>query len=164
DAAARRLNERVAKMNGRIVDVKCGMDDHLYPHIFTAIAGRRWVIGHSLSLAVYKCARSVECRIDMGKVISMAINKGIQDGLRAGIKHGKEGRSLAQIEAYDPEIEAKFVAVVSEFNNISFPLLDELEGLRDSPLAPIMSALTLKDDHGNVDTSPSFSGFQPSLY
>ncbi|GJS73362.1 hypothetical protein Tco_0706203 [Tanacetum coccineum] len=129
DAAARRLDERVAEMNGRIADVKRDMDDHLYPHMFTAIAGRRWVI-------------------------SMAINKGIQEGLRAGIKHGKEGRSLAQIEAYDPEIEAKFVVVVSEFKNISFPLLDELEGLRDSPLAPIMSALTLKDDHGNVDTSP----------
>ncbi|GKE67140.1 hypothetical protein Tco_1521301, partial [Tanacetum coccineum] len=124
DAAARRLDERVAEMKGRIADVKRDMNDHLYPHMFTAIARRLWVIGHGLRLAVYKCAPSVECA-----------------------QHGKEGRSLAQIEAYDPEIEAKFVVVVSEFKNISFPLLDELEGLRDSPLAPIMSALTLKDDH-----------------
>ncbi|GKB28659.1 hypothetical protein Tco_0868060 [Tanacetum coccineum] len=120
DAAARCLDERVAKMNDRIAD----------------------------------CAQSVECRTAMGKVISMAINKGIQEGLKASIKHGKEGRLLAQIEAYDPETEAMFVAAVFEFENVSFPLLDELEGLRDSPLTPIMPALTLKDDHGNVDTSP----------
>nr|GEU98335.1 putative transposase (putative), gypsy type [Tanacetum cinerariifolium] len=60
----------------------------------------------------------------IGKVISMAINKGIQEGLKAEIEHGKEGRSLAQIEAYDPETKAKYVVVVFEFENVSFPLLD----------------------------------------
>ncbi|GJV32955.1 hypothetical protein Tco_1393355 [Tanacetum coccineum] len=131
DAAARRPDERVAEMNGCIADVKRDMDEHLYPYMFTAIAGQRWVIGHGLRLAVYKCARSAECRTTMRKVISMAINKGIQKGLK--------------------------------FENVPFPLLDKLDCLKDSLLAPIMSALTLKDDHGNVDTSPSFSGFQPSL-
>ncbi|GKB44190.1 hypothetical protein Tco_0889132, partial [Tanacetum coccineum] len=137
DAAAQRLDERVAGLDGRIADVKRDMDDHLYPHMFTAIAGRRWVVGHGLRLVVYKCARSVECHTSIGKVISMAINKGIQEDLKAEIEHGKEGRSLDQIEAYDPETEAKYVAVVFEFENISFPLLDELEGLKDSSLALI---------------------------
>ncbi|GKC42940.1 hypothetical protein Tco_1060662 [Tanacetum coccineum] len=41
DAAARCLDERVAEMNGRIADVKRDMDEHLYSHMFTAIAGRR---------------------------------------------------------------------------------------------------------------------------
>ncbi|GJY06143.1 hypothetical protein Tco_0373197 [Tanacetum coccineum] len=54
----------------------------------------------------------------------------------------------AQVEAYEPGTEGKYVAMVSEFENVSFPLLEELEGLKDSPLALIMSALTLKDDHG----------------
>ncbi|GJV42364.1 hypothetical protein Tco_1420804 [Tanacetum coccineum] len=131
DAMARRFDERVTEMNGHIADVKRDMDEHLYLHMFTAIVGRWWVIGHG--------------------------------GFKGRHKAWEEGRLLAQIEAYDPETEAKFMATISEFKNVSFPLLDELEGLRDSLLTPIMSALTLKDDHANVDTSPSFSGFQPSL-
>ncbi|GJU65957.1 hypothetical protein Tco_1252216 [Tanacetum coccineum] len=118
DAAAQRLDERVAEPDGRLADVKHDMDDHLYPHMFTAIVGRGWVIGHGLLLAVYKCARSVECHTTMGQVISMVINKCIQEGLKARIEHGKEGR--------------------------------------DSSLTLIMSALTLKDDHGDVDSTPSF--------
>ncbi|GKB14620.1 hypothetical protein Tco_0848543 [Tanacetum coccineum] len=97
------------------------------------------------------------------KVILMAINKGIQQGLEAGIVHGKAGRSLTQIEAYDSMVEGKYVVAVSAFENMSFPLLDELEGLKDYSLALIMSALTLKDDHGNADTTPEFRRFQPSL-
>ncbi|GKC42941.1 hypothetical protein Tco_1060663 [Tanacetum coccineum] len=101
----------------------------------------------------------------MGKVISMAINKGIQEGLKADIKHGKEGRLLAQIQAYNPETKAMFVAAVFEFENVSFPLLDELEGLRDSPLTPIMPALTLKDDHdsGEVICEMLLSQVVPSV-
>ncbi|GJR48378.1 hypothetical protein Tco_1316481 [Tanacetum coccineum] len=163
DAAERHFAERASELDARIADVRRDMDNDLYPHMLTAIAGRRWVIGHGLRLAVYKCARFVECRSAMGKVISMAINKGIQQGLEAGVVHGKAGRSLAQLEAYDPEVEGKYVAAVFEFENISFPLLDELESLKNSPLASIMSALVLKDDQGNVDGIPEFARFQPSL-
>ncbi|GJY01857.1 hypothetical protein Tco_0360009 [Tanacetum coccineum] len=130
--------------------------------MLTAIAGRRWVIRHGFRLAVYKCALSIECRSAMGKVISMAIIKGIQQGLEAGVVHGKAGRSLAQIEAYDPKVEEKYVATVSEFESVSFLLLDELESLKDLPIALIMSALVLKDDHGNTDVAPEFAPFQPS--
>nr|GEV54508.1 hypothetical protein [Tanacetum cinerariifolium] len=113
DAADRHFAERAYELDARIVDVLRDMDNDLYPHMLTAIAERRWVVGH---------------------------------GLEAGVVYGKAGRSLAQLEAYDPEVEGKYVAVVSEFEDISFPLLDELESLKDSPLASIMSALVLKDD------------------
>ncbi|GKA43412.1 hypothetical protein Tco_0736136 [Tanacetum coccineum] len=163
DATERQFAERVSELDARIADVRRDMDNDLYPHMLIAIAGRRWVIGHGLRLAVYKCARSVECHSAMGKVISMAINKGIQQGLEAGVIHGKAGRSLAQLEAYDPEVQGKYVVAVSEFENISFTLLDELESLKDSPFASIMFALVLKDDQGNVDAAPEFARFQPSL-
>ncbi|GKG17037.1 hypothetical protein Tco_0361994, partial [Tanacetum coccineum] len=101
--------EHAAKLDARIADVLRDMDNDLYPHMLTAIAGRRWVIRHGFRLAVYKCALSIECRSAMGKVISMAIIKGIQQGLEAGVVHGKAGRSLAQIEAYDPKVEEKYV-------------------------------------------------------
>nr|GFA64871.1 hypothetical protein [Tanacetum cinerariifolium] len=80
-----------------------------------------------------------------------------------GVVYGKAGRSLTQIEAYDSKIERKYVVAVSEFKGVSFHLLDELESLKDSPLALIMFALTLNDDHGNTDVTPEFRRFQPSL-
>ncbi|GJS81626.1 hypothetical protein Tco_0748167 [Tanacetum coccineum] len=156
DAAERQFSERAGELDARIADVRRDMDNDLYPHMLTAIAGRRWVVGHGFRLAVHKCARSVECHSALGKVISLAINKGIQEGLEAEVVHGKAGRSFPQIEAYDPEIETKYVVAVSKFENVSFPLLDELEGFKDSPLALIMSALTLKDDHGDTNTTPEF--------
>ncbi|GJU08128.1 hypothetical protein Tco_1124558 [Tanacetum coccineum] len=155
--------KQAAALDARIADVRRDMDNDLYLHMLTAIARRRWVVGHGIHLAVHKFARSVECRSALGKVISMAINKSIQQGLKAGVVHDKAGRSLSQIEAYDPEIEGKYVAAVSKFKGVSFPLLDELESLKDSPLALIMSALTLKDDHGNTNATSEFRQFQPSL-
>nr|GEX16880.1 putative transposase (putative), gypsy type [Tanacetum cinerariifolium] len=161
DAAERRFTEHAAALDACIADVRRDMDNELYPQILTAIVGRRWVVGHGFCLPVYKCARSVECCSALGKVISMAINKGIQQGLEAGFVHGTASRSLAQIEAYDPEVEGKYVAAVFEFKGVSFSLLDELESLKDSPHALIMSALILKDDQGNMDATPEFSRFQP---
>ncbi|GJV15357.1 hypothetical protein Tco_1360680 [Tanacetum coccineum] len=143
DAAEQRFSKRAAALDARIADVRCDMYNDLYPHMLTAIAGRTWVVGHNIRLAVHKCACSVECRSALGKVISMAINKGIQQGLEAGVVHGKASRSLTQIKAYDLEIEGK--------------------SLKDFPLALIMSALTLKDDHGHTDATPEFHRFQPSL-
>nr|GEW84382.1 hypothetical protein [Tanacetum cinerariifolium] len=40
---------------------------------------------------------------------------------------------------------------------------EELEGLKDSLLALIISALTLKDDHGETYANPELYQFQPSL-
>ncbi|GKA69940.1 hypothetical protein Tco_0776004, partial [Tanacetum coccineum] len=48
--------------------------------------------------------------------------------------------------AYDPDVESKYVAAVNDFENVSFSLLEELEALKDSPLALIMSDLTLDGD------------------
>ncbi|GJX13807.1 hypothetical protein Tco_0205565 [Tanacetum coccineum] len=73
------------------------------------------------------------------------------DGFLATTFHGKAGRSLAQVKAYDHDVESKYVAAVNDFKNVSFSLLEELEALKDSPLAPIMSALTLD---GDVDSIP----------
>ncbi|GJZ43548.1 hypothetical protein Tco_0590803 [Tanacetum coccineum] len=142
DAEARRFEQRSAELDARIADVMCDMDNDLYPHMFTAIARQRWILNHGVRLAVMKCAQSTECRFALGKVISLAINKGIQEGLEAGIEHRKSGRTLAQVEAYDPGVKDEFISDVTDFENVSFALLDELESLKDSPLASIMSALS----------------------
>ncbi|GKC42841.1 hypothetical protein Tco_1060563 [Tanacetum coccineum] len=115
DAAERHFLKRAATLDAHIADVRRDMDNNLYPHMLTAIAGRRWVVRHGIRLAVHKCVCSVECRSALGRVISMAIHKGIQQGLEAGVVHGKASRSLTPIEACDPEIEGKYVATVAEF-------------------------------------------------
>nr|GEX15980.1 hypothetical protein [Tanacetum cinerariifolium] len=141
DVAERHFLEQAAELDACIAEVRRDMDNDLYPHMLTAIVEKRWVVKHGFRLAVHKCARSVECCSTLGKFISMAINKGIQQGLEAGVMHGKDGRSLTQIEDYNPKIKGKYVATVSEFESVSFPLLDELEGLKDSPFALMLNIL-----------------------
>nr|GFA26793.1 hypothetical protein [Tanacetum cinerariifolium] len=122
-ATKRCFAKRVAELDTRIFYVRRDMDNDLYPYMLTDIAGRRWVVGHSFRLAVYKHST----------------------------------------EAYDPEVEGKYVVAVSKFEGVSFPLLDELKSLKDSPIALIMFALILKDDHGNRVVAPEFTRFQPSI-
>ncbi|GJT75063.1 hypothetical protein Tco_1041788 [Tanacetum coccineum] len=52
--------------------------------------------------------------------IGCAINKGIQDGLKAGVDHGKAGRDLSVIEAYDPSAESKYIDVVNALGAVDF--------------------------------------------
>nr|GFB04326.1 hypothetical protein [Tanacetum cinerariifolium] len=87
-------------------------DEELYPHMLTAIAGRRWVIGHGLRLAVMKCAESTKLRRVFTDVVSAGIAKGMSEGLKHGVYHGKAKVDLAAIEAYDPEADTKYVAAL----------------------------------------------------
>ncbi|GJV89047.1 hypothetical protein Tco_1532985, partial [Tanacetum coccineum] len=165
------LNRHVIKLGSdcerlrkeAVGETRRDMDNDLYPYMFTAIAARRWILSHGVRLAVTKYAQSIECQSALGKVITLAVNKGIQEVLEAGIEHGKSGRTLAQVEAYDPGVKDDFVSAVTDFKNVSFGLLDELESLKDSPLASIMYALVLKDAQVNVVSTPELQQFQPSL-
>nr|GFB99638.1 hypothetical protein [Tanacetum cinerariifolium] len=140
DAEAQRIAHLNAKLDVCIAKLNHNMDIELYSHMLIGVTGRRWMIGMA---------------------ISMAINKGIQEGLEAGIEHGKANRSLAEVEAYDSEIEAKYVVVVHELENVSFSLLDQLEVLKDSPLELLMSSLTLEGDHDEDDPTSEFCKLQP---
>nr|GEW73685.1 hypothetical protein [Tanacetum cinerariifolium] len=53
-------------------------DEDLYPHMLTAIAGRRWVIRHGLRLAMMKCAESLEMRQVFADVVSTEL-EGLKD-------------------------------------------------------------------------------------
>ncbi|GKG45079.1 hypothetical protein Tco_0495157, partial [Tanacetum coccineum] len=48
------------------------------------------------------CLQSPEYLSVLGKAIGRAVNKGIQDGLVASIEHGKAGRALTDVAAYNP--------------------------------------------------------------
>nr|GFA94112.1 hypothetical protein [Tanacetum cinerariifolium] len=50
-----RVEKRCAKMDARLDALSIDFDEEMYPHMLTAIAGDRWVIGRGLRLAVMKC-------------------------------------------------------------------------------------------------------------
>nr|GEW45163.1 hypothetical protein [Tanacetum cinerariifolium] len=160
DATTRCFDDQCDELDACIAELNHDMDAELYPYMLTAVAGRRWVIGHGFRLAVMKRAQSIECSAALGKVIYMDINKGIKEGLVAGIEHGKTGRSLAEVDAYDSRDGDAYVAAVNEFENVSFTLLEQLETLKDSLIELLMSALTVEGVHGDGDPTPEFCKLQ----
>ncbi|GKF72364.1 hypothetical protein Tco_0208478, partial [Tanacetum coccineum] len=107
------------------------VDEELYPHMLTAIAGCRWVIGHGLRLAVMKCVESTELRQAFANVVSAGIAKGMSEGLKYGVEHRKAGLELTAVEAYDPAADNKYVVALHNLKDLSCPLIDELEQLKD---------------------------------
>ncbi|GJS45731.1 hypothetical protein Tco_0595852 [Tanacetum coccineum] len=165
-----RVNARCVEMDARLDALSVDFNEELYPHMLKAIAGRRWVIGHGLCLAVMKCAESTELRQAFANVVSAGIAKGMSEGLKYGVEHGKAGLELTTVEAYDPEADNKYVAALHNLKDLSYPLIDELEQLKDAPLDVIMASLYLESDTGEDapqsirDLRPSFSQLKIPVY
>ncbi|GJZ73257.1 hypothetical protein Tco_0637403 [Tanacetum coccineum] len=149
-----RVTSRCAEMDARLDALSIDFDEELYPHMLTAIAGRRWVIGHGLRLAVMKCAESMELRQVFANVVSAGIAKGMSEGLRHGVEHGKAKLDLAAVEAYDPEADDKFTTALQALKDLEYPLVDQLERLKDAPIDLIMASLHLESDTG--EDAPQF--------
>nr|GEW51713.1 hypothetical protein [Tanacetum cinerariifolium] len=116
-----RVEYRCAEMDARLDKLSVYFNEELYPHMLTAIVGRRWVIGHGLRLAVMKC-------------------------LKHGIEHGKADQDLAAVEAYDPEADRKYIKALQDLKDLKYPLVDQLERLKDAPMKLIMASLHLESD------------------
>nr|GEY55595.1 hypothetical protein [Tanacetum cinerariifolium] len=161
-----RVEQRCAELDALSID----FDEELYPHMLTTIAGRMWVIGHGLRLAVMKCGESLEMRQAFVDVVSAGIAKGMSEGLRHGVEHGQAKLNVESIEVYDPEAKTKFVAALQVLKDLKYPLIDQLEGLKDAPINVIMAALYLESDTGNYasqyirDLRPSSSQLTIPVY
>ncbi|GJS17098.1 hypothetical protein Tco_0411570 [Tanacetum coccineum] len=83
-----RVEQRCTEIDVLLDKLSVDFDEELYPHMLTAIAGRRWVIGHGLRLAVMKCAESTELRQVFANVVSFGIAKGMSKGLKYSVEHG----------------------------------------------------------------------------
>nr|GEW00352.1 hypothetical protein [Tanacetum cinerariifolium] len=177
-----RVNSRCAEMDARLDALSIDFDEEcldrrndpgrlfpelnryikeLYPHMLTAIAGRRWVIGHGVRLAVMKCAESTELRQVFADVVSAGIAKGMSEGLKHGVEHKKDKVDLAAIEAYGPEADTKYVAALHALKDLKYPLIDQLEKLKDAPKDVIMASLFLESDSGE-DTPHWIHELRPS--
>nr|GEX70028.1 hypothetical protein [Tanacetum cinerariifolium] len=111
-------------------------DEEMYPHMLKAIAGRRWIIEHSLCLEVMKCAESTELRQVFADVVSSGIAK----------EHRKAKVDLAAIEAYNLVADTRYVAALHALKDLKYPLVNQLEKLKDAPIDVIMESLFLESD------------------
>ncbi|GKB11738.1 hypothetical protein Tco_0845661, partial [Tanacetum coccineum] len=65
-------------LDSKLMALSLHLDKEFYPRFLTTIAGRRWIIGHDLRLAVMKCHQSPEYGAAFGAIIGFTIDKGIQ--------------------------------------------------------------------------------------
>nr|GEW66309.1 hypothetical protein [Tanacetum cinerariifolium] len=66
--------------------------------------------------------------------ISKAVEKGMQEGLSAGIIHGAERRKLADVAAYNPSTKADYLSALQRLQNVNFSLIAELKSDKDASL------------------------------
>ncbi|GJV67432.1 hypothetical protein Tco_1482941, partial [Tanacetum coccineum] len=71
---------------------------------------------------------------------------GMSEGLKHRVEHKKAKLYLATIEAYDPEADTKYVAVLHALKDLKYPLVDQLEKLKDAPIDLIMASLYFESD------------------
>ncbi|GJV35817.1 hypothetical protein Tco_1408294, partial [Tanacetum coccineum] len=95
DEQATDLANRVAELDAQLLEMASHLEEEFYPHFLTTISGWWWILTHGLKLILFKCLQSNEYLRVLGEAIGCAINKGMQDGLRAGVDHGKAGRDLS---------------------------------------------------------------------
>nr|GEV47775.1 hypothetical protein [Tanacetum cinerariifolium] len=84
-----RVSSRCAKIDARLDALSIDFDDGQYPHMLTEIVGHRWIIGPVLRLAVMKCVESTELRQFFVDFVSAKIVKGMSEGVKQGVEHGK---------------------------------------------------------------------------
>nr|GEX58195.1 hypothetical protein [Tanacetum cinerariifolium] len=135
-----RVEQRCAEMDARLDALSIDFDEELYPHMLTAIASRRQAFAD---------------------VVSARIAKGMSKGLRHGVDHGQTQLTLKSIEAYNPEAKDKYVAALQALKDLKYPLVDQLEGLKDAPMDVIMAALYLESNTGN-DAPQHIRDLRPS--
>nr|GEW40899.1 hypothetical protein [Tanacetum cinerariifolium] len=104
----------------------------------------RWILTHGLKLILLKCLHSTEYLRVLRGAIGCAINKGMQDGLAAGIDHGKAGRDISMIKAYGPSVEAKYANAVEALRVVDFLLLSELKSKKYASMTGLMDSLRLE--------------------
>nr|GEV95194.1 hypothetical protein [Tanacetum cinerariifolium] len=89
-----------------------------------------------------------------------AIEKGMQEGLSAGITHSVGGRTLTDVAMYNPFAEAGYLSALRRLQSVNFPLIAELKANKDASVEVIMNLFRLEDalakKLGLVELQPHF--------
>ncbi|GJV81803.1 gypsy type transposase [Tanacetum coccineum] len=123
DNLMRPLETRLAEIDADFTRCCMRFQESFHPHLLNVVAGRRWLLTHGMQLLMAKCLNSTEYMEALGHAFGRAIEKGMQEGLAAGIEHGQAGRCLTDLEAYIPSAEADFNSAVRDLRDLNFSLL-----------------------------------------
>ncbi|GJR73521.1 hypothetical protein Tco_0085886 [Tanacetum coccineum] len=145
DNLMRPLETRLAEIDADFTRCCMRFQESFHPHLLNVVAGRRWLLTHGMKLLMAKCLNSTEYMEALGNAFSRAIEKGMQEGLAAGIEHGQAGRCLTDLEAYIPSAEDDFNSAVSNLRGLNFSLLQEISNKKDASTWDIMDLLRLDD-------------------
>ncbi|GJQ98952.1 hypothetical protein Tco_0521937 [Tanacetum coccineum] len=154
------VNERVEKLDADLAEMACHLEEKFYLHLLTTISDRRWILTHGLKLVLVKCLNSPEYLTALGAAISRSIEKGMQDGLAVGIDYGRAVRSLADIVAYNPSVEADFNSALQELREVDFRLLADLKSHKDASIEDVMNLLRLESPFADA---PGIDSLQPDI-
>ncbi|GJR33733.1 hypothetical protein Tco_1209417 [Tanacetum coccineum] len=158
DAQLKAVNDKVAKLDADLADMACHLEEKFYPHLLTTISGRRWLLTHGLKLVLIKCLNSSEYLTALGAAVSHASERGMQDGLAAGIDHGREGRSLT-----DSHKDASVENIINLLR-LEGPLADA-PGMSD--LQPDIEQLNVpihrSEDQNLIGAASTFASFPAAI-
>ncbi|GKA90648.1 hypothetical protein Tco_0812518 [Tanacetum coccineum] len=97
DTQVKALSDCIAGMDYDLMALALYMDEDFYPRYLTTLAGRRWFLSYDVKLVIMKYLQSFEYMTALCGAIGRAIEKGMQDGLVAGIDHGQADASIVDI-------------------------------------------------------------------
>ncbi|GJX19499.1 hypothetical protein Tco_0222176, partial [Tanacetum coccineum] len=168
DNLMRPLGTRLAEIDTDLTRCCMRFQESFHPHLLNVVAGRRWLLTHGMKLLMAKCLNSTEYMEALGNAFGRAIEKGMQEGLAAGIEHGQAGRYLTDLEAYIPFAEVDFNSAVRNLRDLDFPLLQELSNKKDASTWNVMDLLRLDDAVaealGMTDLQPDVSQLMVHVY
>ncbi|GJW05578.1 gypsy type transposase, partial [Tanacetum coccineum] len=94
------LEARLAEIDADFTRVVALSQEVFHPHLPQAVsARRRWLLAHGMRLLMAKCLNSSEYMEALENAFGRATEKGMKEGLAAGIEHGQAGRCLNDLEA-----------------------------------------------------------------
>ncbi|GJS93617.1 hypothetical protein Tco_0800585 [Tanacetum coccineum] len=139
------MNDKFKKLYVDFVKMALYLEEKFYPHLLTTITSRRWLLTYGVKLAIVKCLHSSEYLSALRVAINMAIKKGMQDGLAAGITYGQEGRVLTDIAAFNPSTESDYISALQELQDVNFSLLAKPKSNKDASTKTLMNRSALRD-------------------
>ncbi|GJZ04013.1 hypothetical protein Tco_0537288 [Tanacetum coccineum] len=145
------LRTRLAEIDADFTRCCMRFQESFHPHLLNVVAGRRWLLTHGMKLLVVKCLNSNEYMEALGHAFGRAIEKGMQEGLAAGIEHGQAGRCLTDLEAYIPSAEDDFNSAIRNLRDLNFPLLQSFPTRRMPAL--VRTLPKVRTSEGNIDAS-----------
>ncbi|GKB61513.1 hypothetical protein Tco_0917699, partial [Tanacetum coccineum] len=122
DNLMRPLETRLAEIDADFTRCYMRFQESFHLHLLNVVAGRRWLLTHEMKLLMAKCLNLTEYMEALGNAFSRAIEKGMQEGLAAGIEHEQVGRCVTDLEAYIPSAEDDFNYAISDLCGLNFLL------------------------------------------